>query len=87
MHHILVVIQEGGDVNLSKLVDEARDVRNVLVFVAEVHILVIDAAVARITCNTTSSSLVRRPPEAIQATFRVDVIVERVLPRRGKVAE
>lgn len=46
MHHILVVVQECGDVYLSELVDESRYVRNVLVFVAEVDVLVVDPTVA-----------------------------------------
>lgn len=87
VHHVLVVVQERGDVYLSELVDESRYVRNVLVFVAEVDILVIDPTVARVTRDATCPSLILGPPQSIEAAFGVDVIVEGVLPGGREVTE
>lgn len=46
VHHVLVVVQECGDVYLSELVDQSRYVWDVLVFIAEVDVLVVDPTVA-----------------------------------------
>ena len=78
MHHVLVIIQEGGDVYLSELIDEPRNMRNVLVFVAEVDVLVVYAAIAGVTSghSTGCSVFILGPPESVEAAFGIDVIVE-----------
>lgn len=80
MHHVLVIVEESGDVDLAELVDEAWYVRDVLVFVAEVDVLVVNAPVARVASRQVAGPrLICRPPQTVQASLGVDVIVERVL--------
>lgn len=71
----MIVIEEYRDVNLAEFIDQSWYVWNCFIFVAEVHFLVVDAPVAQIT----AAILVQALLEAVEASFRIYVVVEGVL--------